>query len=62
MTKYNLPKRKYCDGEKKMVSLRLPEKLWREIEEIAKDKGWTTTDAVSTVLDQFVQWEKRQTK
>lgn len=60
MAKFNVPKREYCDGPKKMVSMRLPEQLMREIERLAEEKGWTATDLVCTVLDQFIQWEKKR--
>lgn len=56
--KFSLPKRKFCDGPKKMVSMRIPERLWDELDKIAKDYGWTTTDLVSTALDEFAQWAK----
>lgn len=59
MAKYNIPKRLYCDGPKKMISIRLPEKLMKEISRIADSNGWTTTDLISTALDQFAQWEKK---
>jgi hypothetical protein len=42
------------------VSMRLPVDLMKEIEKISQDKGWTTTDLVCTVLDQFIQWEKKK--
>lgn len=57
MAKFNIPDRKYCDGKKKMVSMRLPERLMKELEGLAKKKGWTVTDLVQTALDQYVQWE-----
>jgi metal-responsive CopG/Arc/MetJ family transcriptional regulator len=60
MAKFNIPNREYCDGPKKMVSMRLPEKLMREIDRIAESKGWTSTDFVSTVLDQYLQWEAKK--
>jgi hypothetical protein len=60
VTKFNVPKREYCGGPKKMVSMRLPVDLMKEIEKISQDKGWTTTDLVCTVLDQFIQWEKKK--
>ena len=59
MAKYNIPKRLYCDGPKKMISVRLPEKLMKEIDKLADENGWTTTDLISTVLDQYIQWEKK---
>ncbi len=60
MVKFNIPKRDYCDGPKKMVSIRLPKALMKEVEKLAQDKGWTTTDLISTTLDQYVQWEKKK--
>jgi hypothetical protein len=52
------PAREYCDGDRKMVSMRFPVKLLEELENISKDDGWTTTDIVLTALDQYVQWKK----
>lgn len=60
MAKFNVPKREFYDGPKKMVSMRLPESLMKEVERLAKEKGWTTTDLVCTVLDQFIQWERKR--
>jgi hypothetical protein len=40
--------------------MRLPERLIKEIERLSEAKSWTVTDLVSTVLDQFVQWEKKR--
>lgn len=60
MAKYNIPKRNYCDGPKKMISIRLPENLMKEIDRLARENGWTTTDLISTVLDQYVQWEAKK--
>ena len=54
---FNLPIRKYVDGPKKSVSLRLPKQLSRAIDNIAKKKGWPVTDLVVTVLDQYAQHE-----
>ena len=60
MAKFNVPKRKYFDGDKKrMVSWRLPEPLMKALDAVAKDKGWTTTELVTTALDQYVQWETK---
>lgn len=58
MPKFSIPDRKYCDGKKKMVSLRVPERLLKELEELGAKKGWTVTDLVLTSLDQYVQWER----
>jgi predicted DNA-binding protein len=55
-----LPKRQYCDGEKKMVSLRLPIKLTQEIEKLASGHGWTATDIITTALDEYIQSSKKQ--
>ena len=59
---FNLPKREYCSGDKKMVSWRLPEMLLEELEKVADDRGWTLTDVATTALDQFVQWANQQEK
>jgi antitoxin component of RelBE/YafQ-DinJ toxin-antitoxin module len=60
--KFNVPERKYCDGEKKMVATRLPMKLKAELAKIAKKKGWDYSELVMTVLDQYVQWEHKNQK
>lgn len=60
MTKFNVPKRKYISGKKKMVSMRLDEALIEKIDAVAKDKGMTTTDMVTLVLDQYLQWESNK--
>jgi len=63
MAKFNIPDRKYCGGVKKMVSMRLPERLMKELEKLSTEKGWTVTDLVQTALDQFIEWELlRRTK
>jgi hypothetical protein len=54
--KFNLPERRYCGGDKKMVSMRLPETLWAEVEKVGFERGWNATDTVATVLDQFCAW------
>lgn len=51
---------KYVDNEdRKMVSLRLPEALIKQIERIAKDKGWSKTEVIQYALDQFAQFESK---
>lgn len=60
MAKFNVPKRHYCNGPKKMVSMRLHQKLIDEVEKHAKLKGWTSTDLVSTVLDQYLRYEDKK--
>lgn len=62
MSGYEIPDRKYVDGPKKMISWRLPERLISEIEKIAKDKGWTTSELVVMLMDRFVQEENRNKK
>jgi metal-responsive CopG/Arc/MetJ family transcriptional regulator len=62
LEKYALPKRIFCDGPKKMVSVRLPKKLVAEIDRIAKDRQWSTSDVLMTALDEFAQWERRERK
>ena len=59
MKKFNVPNRKYATGDKKMVSMRMPEKLWAKINELSEKKGWPVTDLVTTVLDQYVQQEEK---
>ncbi|MGZ3775206.1 MAG: hypothetical protein ACXWQ7_15185 [Bdellovibrio sp.] len=60
MAKFNIPKREFTNGPKKMVSMRLPETLLKQLEKIAEEKGWTVTDLVITALDQFAQWETKK--
>lgn len=62
MSGYEIPDRKYVDGLKKMISWRLPERLISEIEKIAKDKGWTTSELVVMLMDRFVQEVNRNKK
>jgi len=53
----NLPKRRYCSGDKRMVSWRLPETLIKKLESVAKDNGgWSVTDVVMTALDDYIQY------
>lgn len=60
MKENSIPERKYVDGPKKMVSWRLPEKLMSKLDAIAKKKGWTTTDLITTVLDKYIQEEEKK--
>jgi len=57
---YNIPKKKYVAGEKKMISWRLPKRLIAELEKNAKKKQWTVTDLVTTILDQYLQSEEKK--
>ncbi len=38
-----------------MISIRMPEKLWKKVEALAQKKGWAVSDLVTTYLDQLVQ-------
>jgi hypothetical protein len=59
MAKYNVPKRNFTSGPKKLVSYRLPEELLGRLEKVANDKGWSVTDVIITVLDQYVSFETK---
>ena len=59
MKKFNVPSRKHSDGPKKMVAMRMPENLWKKVEQLATKKGLTITEMVSLVLDQYLQYEER---
>lgn len=58
-TKFNIPNRKYADGDKKMVSMRLPEKLMKALKQLSEEKSWEVTDLVVTALDQYLQHEDK---
>jgi predicted DNA binding CopG/RHH family protein len=60
MTKFNVPKRVYSDGDKKLISFRLPESLLEELKKVSTERGWPMTDLVITVLDQYLQWNEKQ--
>lgn len=62
MIEYNLPKRKFAVGDKKMISWRLHEKLLEELDKVAKENGWTVTDFVTAALDQAVTHMREQGK
>lgn len=57
-TAYNVPARRFSHGPKRMTSWRVPAVLLKELDRIAKKKGYTVTELVMTVLDQYVQSEK----
>lgn len=59
MKNFDIPKRRYCDGEKKMFAIRLPKKLLDAIQKDADDKQWSMTDLIVTVLDQYLQSQKK---
>ena len=51
----NLPKKKFTDGNRKMISLRLPESLIGQIEKRSLDIGMTKTDLIQSVMDLYLQ-------
>lgn len=57
MVKYLIPKREFTEGERKVISIRVPNELKMILEEISSDKGRTLTDLILTVLDQYAQQE-----
>ena len=60
MKKFNVPQRKYCSGDTKMVSFRMHKKLWERVDKLAQEKNWNVTDLVLLVLDQYVQFEEKE--
>ncbi len=54
---YQLPELKYTDGDKKMISIRMPEKLWNKLQKLADKKGWDRSALVVAVLDKYAQHE-----
>jgi hypothetical protein len=58
--KYVIPPRKFCHGDKVMISLRLHSGLKEEIESLADEMGWASTDVIITAIDQFVAFVKSQ--
>jgi len=57
--RFNVPPKAFT-GKRRMISWRLPADLLAEVEKIAKKKGWSVTDVVNLVLDQYCQQEKRK--
>lgn len=53
--KIRIPKRKFTQEPKKMISWRLNSDLIQALEEEAKALGWNTTDLVSLILDLYLQ-------
>lgn len=62
--KFNLPKRVFCDTNKpkKLISIRLPDTLVTEIKRIADERQWDFAEVVTTALDEFAQWDRREKK
>ncbi len=61
-SKPQISKRVYVRGDTKTISLRMPVKLKTVLETIAEDKGYSFTDIVLTVLDQYAQQESNEIK
>jgi predicted DNA binding CopG/RHH family protein len=59
MTKFSIPTRKFCDGDKTMFAMRIPAKLLDAIKKHADEKQWTTTELITTILDQYLQSQKK---
>lgn len=53
---YKIPVRKFCHGEKKLASFRLPEELLRRFAQAAADTQHSQTELLTTVLDQYLQY------
>jgi metal-responsive CopG/Arc/MetJ family transcriptional regulator len=54
---FDLPTLQFSNGKKTMVSIRMPQKLWKKLEANAKSKGWDRSDLVKTILDLYLQQE-----
>lgn len=60
MKKFDIPekpKRKYGEGERKVVSIRLPMSLVKRLEKEMKLKNYSQTELIETILDQYCQLE-----
>ena len=57
--KFNIPSKKYSSGAKKMVSWRINQDLLEKLDELANEKGFTTTELVTLALDQAVVWMEK---
>ncbi len=56
----DLPKRHFHDAKKKLVAVRLPNKLHGILLKVASDRGWNLTDVVVTALDQYAAEKKKK--
>jgi hypothetical protein len=63
-TKFELPNLKYGvdpkEPAKRMVSWRMPAPLMERLDQVARQKGYTTTELVTFVLDQYLQWNDKR--
>ena len=57
--KYNIPKRIYLEGEKKLYTIRIHLKLQEALQKEAKRKGYNLTELIEVVLDQYLQAEDK---
>lgn len=65
MAKFDIPKRptikrKYDEGERQLFTIRLPKRLLERLDrEIAK-KGYSKTELVEIIIDQYLQYSDEQ--
>jgi len=53
--------RKFCRGEKVLVSFRLPNELVKEFSRATNELQYTSqTELLATVMDQFIQWHREK--
>ena len=57
--KYNIPKRIYLEGDKKLFTIRIHLKLQEALQKEAKKKGYNLTELIEVVLDQYLQGENK---
>jgi predicted DNA-binding protein len=55
MKHLQLPKRAYTKKPKKLFSIRLPADLIQRLQEISEDMGYSTSEVIQSVLDDFCQ-------
>jgi len=59
MKNYNIPKRVYLEGDKKLFTIRIHLKLQEALQKEAKKRGYNLTELIETVLDQYLQLENK---
>lgn len=60
MKKFNIPqkpKQEFSGGKREVISLRLPKDLLKRLEKEMKDKGYSQTELIELILDQYFQYE-----
>jgi predicted transcriptional regulator len=40
----------------------MPTSLQKELERLARERGWTVSDVITTALDEYVQWAQVRDK